>query len=46
MTGLVRFFLSRKELEKEEMIRMARKYSPLFNTITRSAPVSVHLDKE
>ncbi|MCL7487258.1 MAG: OsmC family protein [Desulfobulbaceae bacterium] len=34
------------EEEKEEMIRMAQKYSPVFNTITRSAPVSVHLDKE
>lgn len=31
--------------QKEEMIRMAQKYSPVFNTITRSAPVSVHLDK-
>jgi len=30
--------------EKEGMIRMAQKYSPVFNTITRSAPVSVHLD--
>lgn len=33
------------EEEKEEMIRMARKYSPVYNTITRSAPVSVHLDR-
>ena len=31
--------------QKEEMIRMAQKYSPVFNTITRSAPVSVHLDR-
>lgn len=31
--------------EKEEMIRMAQKYSPVFNTITKSAPVSVGLDK-
>jgi len=31
--------------EKEEMVRMAQKYSPVFNTITKSAPVSVHLDK-
>ena len=30
--------------EKEEMVRMAQKYSPVFNTITRSAPVSVHLE--
>jgi len=33
------------EEEKEEMVRMAQKYSPVFNTITKSAPVSVHLDK-
>ncbi len=28
------------------MILIAQKYSPVFNTITKSAPVSVHLDKE
>jgi len=32
--------------QKEEMIRTAQKYSPVFNTITKSAPVSVHLDKQ
>jgi uncharacterized OsmC-like protein len=32
--------------EKEALIRMAQKYSPVFNTITRSAPVSVHLDRQ
>jgi len=31
--------------DKEELVRMAKKYSPVFNTITKSAPVSVHLDK-
>ncbi|MHB8109315.1 MAG: OsmC family protein [Syntrophorhabdaceae bacterium] len=31
--------------QKEEMVRMAQKYSPVFNTIMKSAPVSVHLDK-
>jgi uncharacterized OsmC-like protein len=31
--------------QKEEIIRMAQKYSPVFNTITKSAPVSLHLDK-
>jgi uncharacterized OsmC-like protein len=31
--------------KKEELVRMAQKYSPVFNTITKSAPVSVHLDK-
>jgi len=31
--------------QKEEMVRMGQKYSPVYNTITRSAPVSVHLDK-
>jgi uncharacterized OsmC-like protein len=30
--------------EKEDMVRMAQKYSPVFNTITKSAPVSVHLE--
>jgi uncharacterized OsmC-like protein len=31
--------------KKEELVRMAQKYSPVFNTITKSAPVSVHLEK-
>jgi uncharacterized OsmC-like protein len=31
--------------QKEEMIQMAQKYSPVFNTITKSAPVAVHLEK-
>ena len=30
---------------KEELIQMAQKYSPVFNTNTKSAPVSVLLDK-
>jgi uncharacterized OsmC-like protein len=33
------------EPEKEELIRMAQKYSPVFNTLTKSAPVSVRLEK-
>jgi uncharacterized OsmC-like protein len=33
------------EEQKEDMIKMAKKYSPVFNTITKSAPVSVHMDK-
>jgi len=32
--------------EKEEMVRVAQKYSPVFNTITKSAPVSVEIDKK
>jgi uncharacterized OsmC-like protein len=32
--------------QKEELIRTAQKYSPVFNTITKSAPVSVHLENE
>jgi uncharacterized OsmC-like protein len=32
--------------EKKELIETAQKYSPVFNTITKSAPVSVQLDKE
>jgi uncharacterized OsmC-like protein len=31
--------------EQENLVRMAQKYSPVFNTITKSAPVSAHLDK-
>jgi uncharacterized OsmC-like protein len=31
--------------QKEEMVRMAQKHSPVFNTLTKSAPVSVQLDK-
>jgi uncharacterized OsmC-like protein len=31
--------------QKEEMVRMGQKYSPVYNTISKSAPVSVHLDK-
>ena len=33
------------DAQKEEMIQMAQNYSPVFNTITKSAPVSVQLDK-
>ncbi|MFY9943204.1 MAG: OsmC family protein [Desulfobacterales bacterium] len=32
------------EQDKEEMLRMGQKFSPVFNTITKSAPVSVHLE--
>ena len=32
--------------QKEALVQMAQKYSPVFNTITKSAPVSVHLDKK
>ena len=31
--------------QKEELVRMGQKYSPVYNTITKSAQVSVHLDK-
>ena len=31
--------------QKEELIQMAQKYSPVFNTIAKSAPVAVLLDK-
>lgn len=30
--------------QKEEMLKMAKKYSPVYNTITKSAPVIVQLD--
>ena len=32
------------EAEKEELIRMAQKYSPVFNTIFNQTPVSVQLE--
>jgi uncharacterized OsmC-like protein len=32
------------EARKEELVRMAQKYSPVFNTITRGTPVEVHLE--
>jgi len=34
------------EEEKEELIRMAQKYSPVFNSIAKPVPVTVELDKE
>jgi uncharacterized OsmC-like protein len=34
------------EHRKEELIRMAQKYSPVFNTIATPVPVSVGLDKQ
>jgi uncharacterized OsmC-like protein len=33
------------EDQKEELVRMAQKYSPVYNTITKSAPVAVSLEK-
>jgi uncharacterized OsmC-like protein len=33
------------EEQKEELIRMAQKYSPVFNTVTQKTPVSVALEK-
>ena len=32
------------EEKKEELIQMAQKYSPMFNTISNPTPVSVRLD--
>jgi uncharacterized OsmC-like protein len=34
------------ETEKEDLVKTAQKYSPVFNTITKSAPVTVELDKK
>ncbi len=31
--------------QKAELVNMAQKYSPVFNTISKSAPVAVHLEK-
>ncbi len=33
------------EEQKEELCRMAAKYSPVYNTITKSAPISVQPEK-
>lgn len=34
------------EGQKEELLKMAQKYSPVFNSIAKPVPVSVHLDKK
>jgi uncharacterized OsmC-like protein len=34
------------EEQKEELVRMAQKYSPVFNSIAKPVPVSVQLDKQ
>jgi uncharacterized OsmC-like protein len=34
------------EDNKEELIEMAKKYSPVFNSITKTVPVSVQLDSK
>jgi uncharacterized OsmC-like protein len=31
--------------QKEELVRMAEKYSPVFNTVANATPVSGHLEK-
>lgn len=33
------------EEQKEELVRMAQKYSPVFNTLTKSVPVLVEQDR-
>jgi uncharacterized OsmC-like protein len=32
------------EAQKEELVKLAQKYSPVFNTISQATPVSVHLE--
>ncbi len=32
--------------QKEELVKMGQKYSPVFNTISNATPVSVRLDGE
>jgi len=32
------------EAQKEELVKMAQKYSPVFNTVFNRTPVSVQLD--
>lgn len=31
--------------DKEELVRMAQKYSPVFNSVSKSVPVTVELDR-
>jgi uncharacterized OsmC-like protein len=33
------------EAQKEELLTMAQKYSPVFQTVSTPTPVSVHLEK-
>jgi uncharacterized OsmC-like protein len=33
------------EREKQELIEMGKKYSPVYNTLTKSVPANVKLDK-
>jgi len=33
------------EQEKEDLIQMAQKYSPVFNSVSKPVPVTVGLDK-
>jgi uncharacterized OsmC-like protein len=33
------------EAQKEELVNMAQKYSPVFQTVSTPTPVSVHLEK-
>jgi uncharacterized OsmC-like protein len=33
------------EAQKEELVEMAQRYSPVYNTITKATPVAVHLEK-
>ncbi len=33
------------EAQKEELVRMAQKYSPVFNTLTQSVPIVVQQDR-
>ena len=34
------------EEQKEHLVKMAQKYSPVYNTIATPTPVSVHLDRQ
>jgi uncharacterized OsmC-like protein len=33
------------EAQKHELVQMAQKYSPVFNTLTKSVPISAELEK-
>jgi uncharacterized OsmC-like protein len=48
--GLIRIFFridaDISDEQKEELIRMGTKHSPVYNTIINATPVSAHLEKE
>ena len=44
--GLFKINADISEEKKEELIKMAQKYSPVFKSLVKPVPVSVELDRE